>query len=86
MRKNIIDQLSYEKVYNQGYNINTPINLNLQKIATQALRNGLIEYDRRKGWRGPINNINYSTDWFKKIDKKLKLEKSIEWQIAIVKK
>ena len=86
VRKNIIDQLSYEKVYNQGYNINTPINLNLQKIATQALRNGLIEYDRRKGWRGPINNINYSTDWFKKIDKKFKLEKSIEWQLAIVKK
>ena len=86
VRKNIIDQLSYEKVYNQGYNINTPINLNLQKIATQALRNGLIEYDRRKGWRGPINNINYSTDWFKKIDKKFKLEKSIEWQLVIVKK
>ena len=86
VRKNIIDQLSYEKVYNQGYNINTPINLNLQKIATQALRNGLIEYDRRKGWRGPINNINYSADWFKKIDKKFKLEKSIQWQIAIVKK
>ena len=86
VRKKIIDQLSYEKVYNQGYNINTPINLNLQKIATQALRNGLIEYDRRKGWRGPINNINYSTDWFKKIDKKFKLEKSIEWQLAIVKK
>ena len=50
------------------------------------MRNGLIEYDRRKGWRGPINNINYSADWFKKIDKKFKLEKSIQWQIAIVKK
>ena len=86
VRKNIIDQLSYEKVYNQGYNINTPINLNLQKIATRALRNGLIKYDRRKGWRGPIINIKYSTDWLKKIDKKLKLEKSIEWQLAIVKK
>ena len=36
VRKNIIEQLSYEKVYNQGYNINTPINLDLQKIATQV--------------------------------------------------
>ena len=34
VRKNIIDKLTYEKVYNQGYNINTPINLKLQKIAT----------------------------------------------------
>ena len=27
VRKNIIEILSYEKVYNQGFNINTPINL-----------------------------------------------------------
>ena len=41
----------------KDYNINTPINLDLQKIATQSLRNGLIAYDKRKGWRGPIQNI-----------------------------
>ena len=86
VRKNIIQKLTYEKVYKQGYNINTPINLNLQKIATDSLRNGLIKYDRRKGWRGPISNINYSKTWFNDIKKKSKLEKSIEWEIAIVKK
>jgi penicillin-binding protein 1A len=86
VRKNIIDQLTYNKVYNQGYNINTPINLELQKIATQSLRNGLVAYDRRKGWRGPIKNIKYSKGWYQKIEKKYRLEKSINWQIAIVKK
>ncbi len=86
VRKNIIDKLTYKKVYNQGYNINTPINLNLQKIATQSLRNGLIAYDRRKGWRGPITNIDYSKNWSEKIDKKYFLEKSIGWDVAIVKK
>ena len=86
VRKEIIDKLTYDKVYKQGYNINTPINLELQKIATQSLRNGLVSYDRRKGWRGPIKNIKYSRDWYKKIEKKFKLEKSIKWQIAIVKK
>ncbi|WP_075522807.1 penicillin-binding protein 1A [Candidatus Pelagibacter communis] len=85
VRKNIIDKLSYEKVYNQGYNINTPINLKLQKIATEALRNGLIAYDRRKGWRGPIANVKYSKNWFKKFEKDFNLEKSIGWEIAIVK-
>ena len=86
VRKEIIDKLTYDKVYKQGYNINTPINLELQKIATQSLRDGLVAYDRRKGWRGAIQNINYSKDWYKKIKKKFKLEKSIDWQIAIVKK
>src|SRR6056300_1277598 len=63
VRKKIIDQLTYEKVYEQGYNINTPINLELQKMATESLRNGLIAYDKRKGWRGPLKNIKYSNDW-----------------------
>ena len=86
VRKNIIEKLTYNKVYNQGYNINTPINLELQKVATQSLRNGLVAYDRRKGWRGPIKNIKYSKDWYASIEKKFRLEKSIEWQMVIVKK
>ncbi len=85
VRKNIIEKLTYDKVYNQGYNINTPIKLDLQKIATQSLRNGLVAYDRRKGWRGPIKNIEYSKNWYNKIDKKFRLEKTIGWQIVIIK-
>ncbi len=84
VRKDIIDKLTYEKVYKQGYNINTPINLNLQKIATESLRNGLIAYDQRKGWRGSLTNIKYDNNWHKKIDKRYKLENSINWEIAIV--
>ncbi len=85
VRKNIIDKLTYEKVYKQGYNINTPINLNLQKIATESLRNGLIAYDQRKGWRGPIMNVKNDDNWHQSVDKKYKLENSINWEIAIVK-
>ena len=85
VRKNIIEKLSYEKVYKQGFNINTPINLELQKIATESLRNGLIKYDKRKGWRGVLANKKYSPDWFKGLEK-FNLENSINWEISIVKK
>ena len=85
VRKNIIDQLTYEKVYKQGFNINTPINLQLQKIATEALRKGLIAYDKRKGWHGVLSNKTYSSDWNKNLDE-FKLENSIKWKIGIVKK
>ena len=85
VRKNIIDQLSYEKVYKQGFNINTPINLNLQKIATDALRSGLILYDKRKGWRGAIANKKYSENWFNGLES-YNLENSINWELAIIKK
>ena len=84
IRKNVIDKLGYDKVYKQGLNINTPINLNLQKIATQSLREGLISYDKRRGWRGAILNKKISKNWFNDLDK-FKLEKSINWELAIVK-
>ena len=85
VRKNVIETLTYEKVYKQGFNINTPINLELQKIATESLRDGLIEYDKRKGWRGPIKNVKFDKNWSKNLEQ-YELEKSINWKIAIVKK
>ena len=85
VRKKIIDQIGFEKLYKQGFNINTPIDLHLQNLATQSLRKGLIEYDQRKGWRGPITNIkNYNKDWHVNLNKH-ELEKSLEWKLAIVK-
>ena len=85
IRKSVIDKFSYEKVYKQGLNINTPINLKLQKIATLSLREGLISYDKRKGWRGPLTNKKNFNKWTDGLEE-FKLEKSIGWQIAIVKK
>ena len=85
VRKSVIETLSYDKVYKQGFNINTPIDLNLQTIATKSLRDGLIAYDKRKGWRGPIANKVYNSEWKKDLEK-YKLENSINWKLAIVKK
>jgi penicillin-binding protein 1A len=85
VRKNVIESFTYDKVYKQGFNINTPINLEFQKLATEALRNGLISYDKRKGWRGPLANRPYNENWSKDL-KKFNLENSINWKLAIVKK
>ena len=85
VRKNVIENFTYDKVYKQGLTINTPINLELQKITTQTLRDGLISYDKRKGWRGSLINKTYNQNWNTDLEK-FKLEKSIDWQIAIVKK
>ena len=85
VRKNVIGTLTYDKVYKQGFNINTPIDLELQRIATKALRDGLVAYDKRKGWRGPLFNKNYSENWNNDL-KKYNLENSINWKLAIVKK
>jgi penicillin-binding protein 1A len=85
IRKNVVSQLGFEKVYKQGLNISTPINLDLQKIAIKSLREGLIEYDKRKGWRGPLLKEKKITNWKDEIDR-FKLEKSINWNLAIITK
>ncbi len=84
IRKKVIQDYGYEKVYKQGFNIKSPINLELQNLASESLRKGLIEYDKRKGWRGPLDNRK-NIDWNKNLDM-FNLEKTIGWQIAIVKR
>ena len=85
VRKDIVNKFGFDSVYKQGLNIKTPINLKLQKIATTALRDGLIDYDKRKGWRGPITNKKFFKNWDKDLEK-IKIEKSINWKLAIIKK
>ncbi len=85
VRKDVIDIYGFDKVYKQGFNIKTPLNLNLQKIATESLRKGLEEFDRRKGWRGPLSNIKKHQNWREKLEK-FYLEKSLGWELAIIKR
>jgi len=42
---------------NQGYRIYTTIDGRLQTAANRAVRIGLIEYDRRHGYRGPLKQL-----------------------------
>ena len=85
VRKKILSKFGFDKVYKNGLNVKTPMDLSLQKIATEALRNGLISYDRRRGYRGPLMNKKYSKNWYKNLDQ-FKLEKTINWQLAIITK
>ena len=83
VRKSVIDRYGFDKVYKQGFNIKTPLDLKLQKLATQSLRKGLQEFDKRKGWRGPLTNKRDHKNWKKDLNK-FYLEKSLGWDLAVV--
>ncbi|MDC3162579.1 transglycosylase domain-containing protein, partial [Candidatus Pelagibacter sp.] len=83
VRKNVIESYGFDKVYKQGFNIKTPLDLKLQKIATDSLRNGLQEFDKRKGWRGPLSNKKKLKNWKKEINE-FYLEKSLGWELAVI--
>jgi penicillin-binding protein 1A len=46
-----------EAVHEQGLRVYTTLNVQMQKAADQAVRDGLHSYDRRHGWRGHLTNI-----------------------------
>ena len=46
-----------EETYTAGFQVVTSLDSRLQKAANYALRNGLLEFTRRRGSRGPITSI-----------------------------
>jgi len=47
-----------EEVYTRGFRVYTTIRAADQEVANAALRRGVLEYDRRHGFRGPEANAN----------------------------
>jgi penicillin-binding protein 1A len=54
MARQYMYQTYAENSYAEGYNIYTTIRAKDQLAADQALRQGLLAYDRRHGYRGPV--------------------------------
>jgi penicillin-binding protein 1A len=53
-RQAMVDRYGAEDAYTAGYRVVTSIDSRLQNAANEALREGLIAYDRRHGYRGPL--------------------------------
>jgi len=85
VRRIINTEYGFEKVYSEGLSISTPLNGKYQIAALDALRAGIESYDKRRGWRGPITNIFENRDWEKKV-KNIKLDKTLNWEVAEVTK
>ena len=58
VRKKLNNLLGNKKLYSQGYIVKTTINTFLQKKADEVLKNGLIQIDKKKGWRGGVQNLH----------------------------
>ncbi|MHB1947271.1 MAG: penicillin-binding protein 1A [Gammaproteobacteria bacterium] len=52
-----LEQMYGDSIYTDGFNVYTTIDSHLQNSANQALRDKLIAYDQRHGYRGPEQNL-----------------------------
>jgi len=69
VRRELTDRYGDDRLYGGGLSVRTTLDPRLQKIAEKSLRDGLIAYDRRHGWRGPLAKLTTASDWRKRLDK-----------------
>ncbi|RPG99771.1 MAG: PBP1A family penicillin-binding protein [Candidatus Pelagibacter sp. TMED153] len=81
VRRSIKDKYGFKKLYSEGLSIRTPLNINYQIKAINALRNGIESYDKRHGWRGPLTNKLKDSNWKKKLEK-FKIDPTLKWKKA----
>lgn len=85
VRLQLIDKYGNDYVYKEGITVHTNVNKKLQKMADDALRQGLIEYDRKHGFRGPLANLPYKgDDWQLTLKNYAKPPVAGHWKLAIV--
>ena len=63
VRRELVDRFGEDSTYGGGLSVRTSVSPKLQDIADRVLRDGLVAYDRRHGWRGPIDRIDVQGDW-----------------------
>ena len=85
VRKKLVDKYGEDKLYKGGLTVKTSLDPRLQKIADNTLKYGLINYDRRHGWRGPLANIDIRDTNLKKDLSSITIPEAFpKWKASVV--
>jgi penicillin-binding protein 1A len=91
VRRQLIDKFGETEesgpysVYAGGLWVRTSFDPELQKAAQKALRDGLIRYDRGRGWSGPMREVTISGDNWRSALLNTNIDLDYEdWRAAIV--
>jgi penicillin-binding protein 1A len=71
-------------VYDGGLWVRTSLDPKLQTYAEEALRDGLVRYDRGKGWSGPIRTLDPSGNWAQTLASANLGAGYPDWRVAMV--
>ncbi len=83
IRKKLYNQFGKNKLYSQGLIIKTSIDTKIQNMANVSLIEGLTNYEKRIGWNGVIDNVEFSI-FKKKIINYKKLSPFDHWNPVFV--
>jgi len=85
VRRELVARYGEKALYKGGLAVRTTLEPHLQAIATRVLRDGLVAYDRRHGWRGPLGHVDLDQSWGIRL-RDADLPKGLRdtWQRAVV--
>lgn len=63
VRRELVETFGEKTLYEGGLAVRTTLEPRLQALANKALVAGLIDYDRRHGWRGPLASLPAGAEW-----------------------
>ncbi|MFN4210335.1 MAG: penicillin-binding protein 1A [Devosia sp.] len=84
VRRELAKLYGEDQLYGGGLSVRTTLEPRLQEYARRALMDGLIAYDRSKGFRTPVASIEIGADWGLDVAKIVPLSDVPEWQLAVV--
>jgi len=84
VRRELASLYGEDQLYGGGLSVRTTLEPRLQEYARRSLMDGLIAFDHRRGFRGPVASIELDDDWGVAVAAVRPLGDVPEWQLAVV--
>ncbi len=85
VRRIVKSKYGQESLYQGGLTVKSSLHPVLQNMAADSLRKGLMDYDKRHGWRGPIATLKSMDNWQEDLNKIAEPAGQLDnWEMAVV--
>ncbi|GLQ56679.1 penicillin-binding protein 1A [Devosia nitrariae] len=84
VRRQLARLYGEDQLYGGGLSVRTSLDPTLQEYARKALMDGLVAFDRSRGFRGPVATIEIGDDWGVDVAAIEPLRDVPEWHLAVV--
>ncbi|MEN3791588.1 penicillin-binding protein 1A [Fulvimarina sp. MAC3] len=84
VRREIVDRYGIDALYEGGLSVRTTLDPELQSYARDALQSALVNFDEKRGFRGPVANVEIGSDWGEAVGKVEAFSDVPQWRLAIV--
>jgi penicillin-binding protein 1A len=84
VRRELVALYGENRLLKGGLSVRTTLDPKLQVYARQALARGLIQFDRKRGFRGAIKQIDVTGDWGSELGKMKAPADIAPWRLAVV--